>query len=56
MKVEPVSNAVGASISGIDLSKGLDAQVFAAIEKAFRDHCFVVFRGQDLTAPQFHAF
>lgn len=56
MNVEPLSDSVGASVSGVDLSKGLDAAAFAAIEKVFHDHCFVVFRGQDLTAPQFHAF
>lgn len=56
MQVEPLSEALGARITGVDLSKGLDAATFAEIERVFHERCFVVFPGQRLSAPQFHAF
>jgi taurine dioxygenase len=56
MKIEPLSDMLGARITGIDLSGGLTADTFAAIERVFHERCFVVFPGQRLSAPQFHAF
>jgi taurine dioxygenase len=56
MQVEPLSDVLGARITGIDLSQALDAATFAAIERVFHERCFVVFPGQQLSAAQFHAF
>jgi len=56
MHIEPLSEALGARITGIDLSRGVDADRFAAIERVFYERCFVVFPGQRLSPKQFHAF
>ena len=47
--VEPLSDACGAEIKGVDLRQALDSDTVAAIEQAFHDHIVVVFRGQDLS-------
>lgn len=47
--VEPLSDACGAEIKGVDLREALDPDTVAAIEQAFHEHVVVVFRGQDLT-------
>jgi taurine dioxygenase len=56
MKVEPLSEVLGARIGGVDLSRPLDDVTFSGIEAALHRHCFIVFPDQNLTAPQFHAF
>lgn len=56
MHVTPISPILGARIEGVDLATPLDAAAFAAIERAFHEHCFVVFPGQRLSPAQFHAF
>ena len=47
--VEPLSDACGAEIKGVDLREELDQDTVAAIEQAFHDNLVVVFRGQDLS-------
>lgn len=47
--VEPLSDACGAEIKGVDLRQELDPDTVAAIEQAFHEHIVVVFRGQDLS-------
>ncbi len=54
--VEPLSEACGAEIKGVDLSQPLDAETVKAIEEAFHEHVVVVFRGQDLTEDDQKAF
>src|SRR5688572_14202 len=49
MKVTPLSKALGAEITEIDLRQPQDAAAVATIRKAFDDNIFVVFRGQDLS-------
>jgi taurine dioxygenase len=56
MRVEPLSSALGAEISGIDLSQPLDDQSFERIEQAWWDHLIVLFRGQKLGDEQQAAF
>jgi taurine dioxygenase len=56
LTVQPHSAIAGARIEGVDLSRPLDAATFAGIEKAFHEHCFVVFPKQVLTVPQFVSF
>ena len=46
MKVTPLSRALGAEITDIDLRQPQDATTVAAIRKTFDDNIFVVFRGQ----------
>ncbi len=46
--VEPLSEACGAEIKGVDLREELDADTVKAIEDAFHEHVVVLFRGQDI--------
>ena len=46
--VTPLSDALGAEISGVDLRRPQDADTVAEIRKAWQDHLVIVFRGQDL--------
>lgn len=49
MKVTPLSPALGAEITEIDLREPQDEATAQAIRKAFDDHIFVVFREQELS-------
>jgi taurine dioxygenase len=49
MKVTPLSKALGAEITDLDLRKPLDAAAVKAIRDAFDEHIFVVFREQELS-------
>lgn len=54
--VQPIAGALGAEISGIDLSSELDDDCVAGLRQALLDHLVIFFRGQDLTAEQFLRF
>src|SRR5215813_14148905 len=56
IRVEPVSQHVGAEISGVDLTRSLAADAFAEIRHAFGQYGVVFFRDQDLTPEQHVAF
>lgn len=56
LRIEPVSDILGAFISGLDLSRPLDAATFTRLETALHDHGFIVLPGQQLSAAQFVAF
>jgi taurine dioxygenase len=56
LQISPVTGALGAEISGVDLSKDLDAATFDAIHQALLDHCVIFFRGQDLSVARQKAF
>ena len=56
LTVRPLSPAIGAAIGGIDLAAPLDEPTFKAIERAWHDHCIILFRGQDLDEEQQVAF
>ncbi len=47
--VTPLSPALGAEISDVDLTRPLDAETAAAIHQAWLDHLVIVIRGQELT-------
>jgi taurine dioxygenase len=56
LDVRPLSPAIGADVSGIDLSQPLDEESFRAIEAAWLDHCVLRFRKQKLTDAHLIAF
>ena len=54
--VRRVAGALGAEISGVDLSKPLAAQTVAEIRRAWLENLVIFFRDQKLTFPQYMAF
>lgn len=46
----PVSGALGAVISGIDLREDLPPATVSDLREALRDHCVIFFRDQDISA------
>ena len=56
LKVEPVAGALGAEITGVDLSKDLSDDTVAEIRRAWLEHQVVFFRDQDLPPARFLAF
>jgi taurine dioxygenase len=56
IKVTPLAGALGAEISGVDLSQDLGNQVLDEIHRAFLDHLAIFFRDQTLTPRQQVAF
>jgi taurine dioxygenase len=56
LSIRHLDAALGAEISGIDLSAPIEASEVAAIEAVWRERLVVVFHGQTLTDPQLIAF
>ncbi len=56
IRVEPLSNALGAEIAGVDLREPVADEVFAEIRHAFGEHGVVFFRDQHLTPEQHVGF
>ena len=56
IEIVPTSEALGAEIRGVDLSKSLDSAAAALIHRAWLDHLVIVFRGQDIDQHQQLAF
>jgi taurine dioxygenase len=56
LTVAKLADALGAEVSGVDLSRPLQAGVFAAIRGAWLEHLVLRFRGQKLSDPQLLAF
>ena len=56
IQVEKLGAALGAEVSGVDLSRPLAAGTFAEIREAWLDHLVLRFRGQKLSDPQLLAF
>ena len=54
IEVNPVSSAVGAEISGVDISTDLSDSVIKEIRTALLNHLVVFFRNQDLTEAERH--
>lgn len=50
LTAEPITGALGAEISGVDLSKDLDETTLDEIRAALRNHLVLVFRDQKLEA------
>src|SRR5580700_7875295 len=55
LSIRPLGKKLGTEIAGVDLAQ-LDDETFAEIEEIFRDHPVLVFRDQQLDAPQLAAF
>ena len=56
ISISRIGEALGAEVSGVDVSKPIAADTFAAIRKAWLDNLVLRFRGQKLTDPQMLAF
>jgi taurine dioxygenase len=56
IEARPLASALGAEISGVDLARPLDPQIFAEIEAAFHAYSVIFFRGQSLIPEQQVAF
>ena len=56
ISINRIGEALGAEVSGVDISKPIAADTFAAIRKAWLDNLVIRFRGQKLTDPQMLAF
>ena len=54
--VNPISGALGAEISGVDLSQPLDNKTFSDIYQAWLDHLVIFFRDQVITLDQQEEF
>lgn len=52
IRIEPLSPAIGALVSGVDLSRPLGAETASALRSAFHEHLMVLIRGQRLTQDQ----
>jgi len=55
LKIAPLHPSVGAEISGVDLSRSIDAPTREALSHALADHLALVFRDQKLTPAQYLA-
>ena len=53
IKISPMSTALGAQVSGVDLSVPLEGATLAAVRKAFADYGVLFFHDQQLT-PEEH--
>jgi len=56
IEVAPIAGALGAEISGVDLSEPLTDDLFGEIYQAFVEHHVIFFRDQDMTPEQYLAF
>jgi len=56
MKVKRIAGALGAEISGVDLTQGVSASLAAEVRDVFLKHEVIFLRDQPLSAAQFLAF
>lgn len=54
IEIHPIAGALGAEISGVDLSTDIPDAVFDQIHQAFLDHHVIFFRNQDELGPDAH--
>ena len=52
----PIAGALGAEISGVDISRPIDAATFAEIRRAWAENLVIFFRGQSLDDDALIAF
>ena len=56
IRVDPIAPAIGAEISGVDLSKPLDNETLEELQLAFAEHLVIFFRDQDISRDEHKAF
>ena len=56
IQVRRVAGALGAEVSGVDLSRPLPVGVAAKLRRAWLEHLVLFFRNQDLSAERYMAF
>ena len=56
LRVEPMSDVLGARVTGIDLRDGLDDATFAELRRIWLDHLVILLPGQDISSEQQAAF
>lgn len=56
LKIRRISTAMGAEVSGIDLSQPLTPTVYDRVRALFNEHSLLVFRGQKITVQEQVAF
>ena len=56
LEIQPIAGALGAEISGVDVSQDLPDQTIADIRQALLDHCVIFFRDQTLDVDQHKRF
>jgi len=56
ISVAPIAGAIGAEISGVDISKPIDDATFAEIRRAWNAHLVIFFHGQTLDDDALIAF
>jgi taurine dioxygenase len=56
ISVQPISGALGAEVSGVDLSRKLDDEVIGEVRDALRQNQVIFFRDQQMTPDQHLAF
>ncbi|MDT8872904.1 TauD/TfdA family dioxygenase [Komagataeibacter rhaeticus] len=49
IQIRPLTCRIGAEISGVDLSRSIDADVFRILHDALMKHLVIFFRDQDIT-------
>ncbi len=54
--IKPVSEALGAEVVGLDISRPLDGSTLARVKDAFQEHHLLCFRDQVLNDDEFVAF
>jgi taurine dioxygenase len=52
LKATPLSDALGAEISGVDLKRPLSPAAVAAVKRAWNEHLVLVFRDQEITQDE----
>src|SRR6185503_20363561 len=56
ISVSPIAGALGAEISGVDVSRPIDDATFAEIRRAWNENLVIFFRGQSLDDDALVAF
>ena len=56
VRIEPLSPAIGAEVTGVDPRRPLDAGTVADLEAAFGEHGVLLFREAPMTPPELTAF
>ncbi len=56
MQIQPIAGALGAEVSGVDLSRDLGDATVAELRRAWLDHLVLFFRDQELPPARFLAF